>query len=153
MPTANTSKPVRPGLKDDTSGSVFVESALVLPIVCIILACMVEWGLALYQYNLLTTTTGRAVRELTVSRGYDNPYTSVLDIYATLAKTLGVKDSDITVRVDGVPCSSDADCKSKLSNALTKPASVEVNYTCVMQFTPASASPCPIDVVMTGMVE
>lgn len=153
MPTANSSKPARPGLTDDTSGSVFVEAALVLPIICMVLACMVEWGLALYQYNLLTTTTGRAVRELTVSRGYDNPHTSVLDIYASLSKTLGIKESDITVRVDGAICKNDDDCKDMLSNAMTKPASVEVNYGCVMQFTPAAASACPIDIVMTGMVE
>lgn len=141
------------GLKDDTSGSVFVEAALVVPILCVILAGMTEWGLALYQYNLLSTATGSAVRQLIVSRGYDTPYDDVYAEYQNWAKTLGVKKTDIKVSVNGVECTDNATCKAQLDNALSKPATVKVSYACTMQFTPSVASPCPIEIVMTGMVE
>lgn len=153
MPSATRQKPARKGLNSDTSGSVFVEAALILPLLCIILAGITEWGLALYQYNLLSTATGSAVRQLIVSRGYDTPYTNVLDEYANWAKTLSVKKTDIKVLVNGVECTDDTTCKAKLDGALSKPATVEVSFACTMMFTPSIASPCPIELSMTGMVE
>lgn len=152
MPTANSSKPTRPGLTDDTSGSVFVEAALVLPIICVILACIVEWSLLLYQYNLLTATTGSAVRGLIMSRGFDSaPYDTVVNLYKNLGTALPIKDSDVVIRIAGEICSSNEECVSKLTNAA--PASVEVTFDCTMQFTPGAASPCPLNVALTGLVE
>lgn len=140
-------------LRNDTSGSVFVEAAIVLPITCIILAGIAEWGLALYQFHVLSTATGNSVRQLIISRGYDTPFSDVMTEFTNWAGTLDVLPSQITVKVDGVKCDSDATCKTKLGLALAKPASVTVQYPCTMQFTPAIASPCPITISMTGLVE
>jgi len=140
-------------LRDDTDGSVFIEAAVVVPLIVLILAAMTEWGLALYQYHLLSTATSQAVRQLIANRGFDDPYVNVLNEYKTWAKTLGVQDNQIIVTVNGKTCSSNSSCKSELDLALGKSASVEVNYPCTMQFTPQIASPCPIKLVMTGLVE
>lgn len=144
------------GLKDDTRGSVFVEAALVMPLIVIILAGILEWGLTLFQYNQLSTATANAVRQLIISRGYNTPYQDVLDEYAHWASTLKFgtgKAGTIKVTIDGTTCDTDTTCKTALGNALGKNAVVEVKYDCIMQFTPAIASPCPITLSMTGLVE
>lgn len=141
------------GLGRDTRGSVFVEAALVLPLTVIILAGIAEWGLTLYQYHLLSTATASAARELIVSRGYDTPFTDVMAEYNRWAANLGVTSNDVVVTVNGATCTTDATCKTKLADALAKPASVQVTYPCTMQFTPKVASPCPIVLSMTGLVE
>lgn len=143
-------------LRNDTRGSVFVEAALVLPLTIIILAGILEWGLALFQYNQLSTATANAVRQLIISRGYDTPHQDVLDEYANWAKTLkfGANEAGtITVKVDGNACTDNATCKTALDSALGKNASVTVSYECMMEFTPAIVSPCPITITMTGLVE
>ena len=144
------------GLRDDTHGNAFIEAALVLPMLIILLAGILEWGLALYQYNQLSTATANAVRQLIISRGYTTPYQDVLDQYTSWASTLKFgagQPGKITVTVNGTACSSDTDCKKSLDTALGKGATVKVQYNCMMQWTPAIASPCPITIAMTGLVE
>lgn len=140
----------------DTRGSVFVEAALVLPLTVIILAGIMEWGLTLYQYNQLSAATANAVRELIISRGYSTPYKNVTDQFAAWARTLEFgtgKRGTIIVTVNGTTCSKDADCKTALDGALGKNATVTAKYDCYLQFTPTAASPCPIVISMTGLVE
>lgn len=146
-------------LKDDTSGSVFVEAALVLPILCIILAGMVEWGLTLYQYNVLSSANASAVRQLIINRGFPNPYTAVTDEFDNWAKTLGgSKGLTLTVEIQDSTnafktCATDSACTTLLDNANGKSARVTVKYDCTMNFTPEGASPCPITITTTGLVE
>jgi len=146
------------GLRTDESGSVFVEAALVLPILCVILAGMVEWGLTLYQYNVLSTANSSAVRQLIINRGFPNPYSNVMNEFDTWAKTLGVTTNDVKVEIQDSTnafktCASDSDCTTLLDAATGKSARVTVTYTCTMNFTPSSASPCPITISTTGLVE
>lgn len=145
-------------LAGDTRGSVFVEAALVLPLVVIMLASIAEWGLMFYQYHLLSNANAAAVRQLTVNRGFPNPYTAVKNEFTTWAANLNPSDYTLTVEIQNASnvfeaCSSDANCTTKLDAAQGKAARVAVNFTCVMSFTPNLASPCPIRISTTGLVE
>lgn len=140
-------------LRDDRRGSAFVEAALVLPLTVIILAGISEWGLALYQYHLLSNATANSVRQLIISRGYNTPHTDVMSEYGRWAGTLNVTSDMVTVEVNGGTCTDDTSCKNRMNDALAKPASVTVAFPCTMQFIPSVASPCPITLTMTGLVE
>jgi Flp pilus assembly protein TadG len=145
-------------LADDSRGSVFVEATLVLPLLVIILAAIAEWGLTLYQYHILSSANGAAVRQLIINRGFPNPYNNVLDEFGTWAENLNVTSSQVTVEVQNssnvfTPCTTDAGCTTLLDAAEGKSARVTVEYACEMQFTPQIASLCPIQVRTIGLIE
>lgn len=145
-------------LAADTRGSVFVEATLVLPLVVIILAAIAEWGLTLYQYHILSSANGAAVRQLIINRGFPNPYNNVIDEFGTWAQNLNVTSSQVTVEIQNAsnvftPCSTDAGCTTLLDAAEGKAARVTVDYPCEMQFTPQIASPCPIQIRTIGLIE
>lgn len=146
------------GLKDDTRGSVFVEAALVMPLIVMILAAITEWGLTLYQYHVLSTANASGLRQLIISRGFANPRSAVINEFTTWSSTLGVKPEQVKVEVQDlsskfVECKSDAECTTALDTAAGRSGRVSVNYPCTMQFTPQVASPCPIVIVTTGLIE
>lgn len=147
-------------LQDDSSGSVLVEAALVMPLVVLFIAGIADYGITLYQYHTLSTANGAAVRQLIVSRGFDNPYAGVLSEYSTWAPNLNVTGSQITVKVANsagtlTACtdSTNPTCKTLLDGAAGAQASVEINYPCTTTFIPSMASPCPIQISATGLVE
>jgi len=146
------------GLSRDTRGSVLVEAALILPLTVIILAGIAEWGLTLYQFHVLANANAAAVRQLTVHRGFANPLKDVTTEFQNWAGTL--KSTDYTLKVEiqngsnvFTECKTDSACTTLLDAAQGKAARVSVNYTCTMTFTPGIASPCPINVITTGLVE
>ena len=149
-------------LRDDTRGSVLIEASLVMPLLVVILAGMTEWGLAMYQYHLLSTATSEAVRQLIISRGTTTPLTYATSAFNTWASNLGVIPSQVSIEIQDPSkadfagykvCSTDATCATALTTASGKPARISVNYACKMQFTPQFASLCPIRVSMVGIVE
>lgn len=147
-------------LRDDTRGSVFVEAALIMPLVVLFIAGIADYGVALYQYHTLSTANGSAVRQLIVSRGFDNPYAGVRDQYNDWAPNLTVTDDDIIVSVEDsagemTPCTDDTSpsCKTLLDAAAGKQGSVALNFPCETTFIPSMASPCPIEITASGMIE
>lgn len=145
-------------LKGDTQGSVFVEAALVLPLVVLILAAVTEWGLALYQYHILSTANGAAVRQLIINRGFPDPYTNVLAEFDTWAQNLNIQSNQVTVSIQDSAnvfqdCAADAACTTLLDAAEGKAGRVTISYPCEMQFTPQIASPCPIRIETIGLIE
>ncbi len=142
----------------DTGGAIFVEAAFVMPIMVFMIAGISEYGITLYQFHTLSTATGSAARQLVISRGFSTPFTNVQNQFAIWAPNLNVTSSQITVSVADSSntlqtCSSDATCKTALDSAAGRQASVAVNYTCALTFIPKYASPCPIQITMTGLVE
>jgi Flp pilus assembly protein TadG len=153
-------KPNLAALRNDTRGSVLVEAALIMPLVVLFIAGIADYGVTLYQYHTLSTANGAAVRQLIVSRGFTNPYTGVLSEYSTWAPNLTVTGSQITVKVANsggtlTTCtdSTNPTCKTLLDGAAGKQATVSINYPCTTTFIPSMASPCPIKITASGMVE
>jgi Flp pilus assembly protein TadG len=147
-------------LAGDTRGSVLLEAALVMPLVVLFIAGIADYGVTLYQYHTLSTANGAAVRQLIVSRGFASPYAGVLSEYSTWAPNLSVTGSQITVKVANsagtlTTCtdSTSPTCKSLLDGAGGKQATVSINYPCTTNFIPSMASPCPIRITASGMVE
>ena len=147
-------------LRDDTRGSVFVEAALIMPLVVLFIAGIADYGVVLYQYHTLSTANGSAVRQLIVSRGFDHPYAGVLAQYNDWAPNLSVQGDQITVSVENsdgtlTACTDETDptCKILLDDAAGKQATVSINYPCTTTFIPSMASPCPIKITASGMVE
>lgn len=69
-----------------------------------------------------------------------------------------MKNEQVTVSIQNASnvftdCSTDAACTTLLDAASGKSARVTIKYPCTMQFTPAMASPCPITITTTGLVE
>jgi len=146
------------GLREDTSGAVFVEAALIMPLIAILLAAIAEWGLTMYEYHRLSLATGSAVRQLVINRGFPKPYTNVIDQFTTWAGTLAVQSSQITVSIqksDGTygVCNTDTACANLLDSAQGRSAKIEVVYPCEFAFTPDMVNPCPIRVGMIGLVD
>ncbi|PZF76157.1 hypothetical protein DK847_13180 [Aestuariivirga litoralis] len=147
-------------LRDDTDGSVLVESALIMPMVVLFIAGIADYGVTLYQYHTLSTANGAAVRQLVVSRGFDKPYEGVLAQYAEWAPNLSVKGSQITVSVENssgklTACTdgTSPSCKTLLDAGAGKQGSISLNYPCTVTFIPSMASPCPIKITASGMIE
>jgi Flp pilus assembly protein TadG len=148
----------RMSLKDDTDGSVILEAALVMPLVVLLVAGIADYGVTLYQYHTLSTATGSAVRQLIVSRGFANPYSGVQTQFSNWAPNLSITTAQFKVYVADSAgtlqeCTSNATCKTALDAAAGRQGSVSVNYACTTTFIPSMASPCPIKISASGMIE
>lgn len=144
----------------DERGSVLVEASLIMPMVVLFIAGIADYGVTLYQYHILSTANGSAVRQLIISRGFDKPYAGVLAQYTDWAPNLTVQGGQITVSVTDSTgtlktCTDDTSpsCKTLLDTAAGKQATVSLNFPCTVTFIPSMASPCPIKIKATGMVE
>ena len=80
--------------------------------------------------------------------------------FAGNASTITVTGSQITVKVANsggtlTTCtdSTNPTCKTLLDGAAGKQATVSINYPCTTTFIPSMASPCPIKITASGMVE
>lgn len=145
-------------LRDDTRGSVFVEAALIMPMIVYMIAGIADYGVTLYQYHTLSTATGAAVRQLIISRGFDHPFTGVLSEFSTWSPNMPVTGNEIQISVEDSAgelqrCTDNDTCKAALDNAAGKQARIILNYECSMTFIPSFASPCPIQIDVRGMVE
>lgn len=145
-------------LQRDTDGSVLLEASLVMPMVVLLIAGIADYGVTLYQYHTLSTATGSAVRQLIINRGFDKPYTSVMSQFTTWAPTLSVKSSQVTLSVADASgtlknCTDDASCKTALDAAAGRQGRIQLNYPCTTTFIPSMASPCPIKISASGMIE
>ena len=157
MPVASKRWDLR-RLRDDTRGSVLLEAALVMPLVVLLVAGIADYGVTLYQYHTLSTATGSAVRQLIVSRGFASPYTGVQTQFTNWAPNLSIKTTQFKVFVADSTgtlkeCTSDATCKTALDAAAGLQGRIDVNYACTTTFIPSMASPCPIKITASGMIE
>jgi len=126
-------------LPRDSAGAVLIEFTLVLPILLLLLFGLIQLGLLLNNYIMLTNATSAGARQLSVSRGDSKPWTDTMcQIYATAAGLLGpppvglacvpaltsvqttpatsVKTAmTLTLSVNGTTCTSDSTCLNLLS--------------------------------------
>jgi Flp pilus assembly protein TadG len=150
-------------LHKDTDGSVLLEATLVMPVIVVLIAGIADYGVTLYQYHTLSTATSSALRQLIVSRGFNNPYASTIAQYKTWAPNIAVTSSQVTVSVEDPSTTpstmktctdvTTVTCKTLLDAAAGKQATVKLNYACKTTFLPNIASPCPIKITMSGMIE
>ena len=150
-----TSKPTR---RPSERGSVILEASVVMPFLVLLIAGIADYGLVLYQYHLLTNATGEAVRQLIISRGFDDPRGAAVSQYAKWASSLKIADNQVTITVKDSSgtvktCTDTATCKTAVESAAGGTGTVEVTYNCTMNFVPAMGNPCPLKAKLTGMIE
>lgn len=139
-------------------GSVILEAAVVMPMIVLMIGGIADYGLFLYQYHVLSQATGEAVRQLIISRGFDDPYSTTTAPYGTWYSKFSSNGNQFKILVADSndvlqPCTDKATCKAKLDLAAGKKAGIELTYNCTMSFIPKLGNPCPITIKNYGMVE
>ena len=116
----------------DRRGVAAAEFALVLPFLMTMFFGVVKFGVALNHNLALTDGVRAGSRQLAISRSTNTPYTDTTSRLraATPGLNPAVTGAQITITVNGTPCSSDATCKTALSTAAGQSATVSAVYTC-----------------------
>src|SRR5580700_7669955 len=100
--------PRRLDLAADCAGGPAVEFALVLPMLLLLLIGMIEFGLTLNNYIMLTEAVRSGARQFAISRGGTTPYTDAVNQIHGAAAGLNPSGVTITLSVNGGPnCTSD----------------------------------------------
>lgn len=88
-------------------GQTMVEFALVLPILCVVLFSIIQFGILYNNYITLTDATRVGARKAAVSRTLPNPV--AVSEAATRAAADGLKMADLSVAVTATSWSPGAD--------------------------------------------
>src|ERR1700719_3458765 len=104
--------PRRLDLKADCAGGPAVEFALVLPMLLLLLVGMIEFGLTLNNYIMLTEAVRSGARQFAISRGGTTPYTDAVSQIHGAAAGLNPSGVTITLSVNGTACTSDTTCQT-----------------------------------------
>ena len=143
-------------LAGDRRGAALVEFTLILPLLVTLAIGIVQFGLLLNGYIMLTDATAAGARKLAVSRGGNTPYTDARTQVQTAAARLTAASLTITLAVNGTNCGNDATCKTALTSAQGQPASVTTSYPCslLILFSGFALAPtCTLGSSMTERVE
>jgi Flp pilus assembly protein TadG len=103
---ANTMTTRRADIRDNR-GQTMVEFALVLPILCVVLFSIIQFGLLYNNYISLTDATRVGARKAAVSRQASNPV--ALAEAATRASADGLKPADLKVFITATAWAPGAD--------------------------------------------
>jgi len=132
----------------DCTGAAFLEFALVLPVLLLVVFGITQFGLIFYHYSLVTNATAAGARQLSISRldstAYCDTQNTIVNASGGLGGTPGSSgscptlnsDFTITIAVDGTACTSNSSCQAALASAYAaatnppEPASVTVQYSC-----------------------
>jgi Flp pilus assembly pilin Flp len=94
-------------LAHDAGGAALVEFTIVAMLLITLLVGIVQFGLLLNGYIVLTNATEAGARRLALSRGTDRPYTDTQSqIYASAAN-MTAASLTISVAVNGAGCTTD----------------------------------------------
>ena len=164
----------------DCTGAAFLEFALVLPVLLLVVFGITQFGLIFYHYTVVTNATAAGMRQLSISRLDANAYcdteNAIVNASAGLGGTPGTgspascptlnSDFSITLKVNGTTCttgSGSTSCTTLLASAYQtnppEPASVTVQYTCTAEnLIPVTEfrihlNVCPLTSTMRGPVQ
>ena len=139
-------------LKDDRGVSA-IEFAIVAPIMLGILMGIIQFGIAMNQYLNLTNAVAQGALTLALARGTTNPYSATTTAIGTAAPNLVTANITITVRINGVACSTDSTCASAL--VAGQPALVRATYPCNLTVMGVNYAPngCNLSAQMAQMIQ
>jgi len=143
----------------DRQGTSALEFAFVAPALFLILLGMIQFGLTINNYEMLTGGTQAAARQFALSRGSATPSSSATTALYNAAPNLTQAQLTISLLVNGTQCSTggtsgDAACQTALSTAQGKSATVTAKYTCSLAFYGYNFAPgCTLSSTVTESVE
>jgi hypothetical protein len=106
------------------------------------------------NYEMLTGATAAAARQFVLSRGSSTPSTGATTALYNAAPNLTQGSISITLAVNGTTCSGDGGCKTALSNAQGKPATVTASYPCNLTILGHNFAPsCTLNSRVTESIE
>jgi Flp pilus assembly protein TadG len=138
-------------LSGDKRATSALEFAFVAPVLFLVMLGIVQFGLTFNNYAMLVSGTQTAVRQLSLSRGSSNPYTSTRAAFYNNAPARAT----ISVSVNGAQCTSDAACQGALCPTCQgQPAAVTASYQCDLRLYGYDFAPnCILSSTMTESVE
>jgi hypothetical protein len=92
---------------------------------------IIQIGLTFTNYLLLTNAAIAGAQTLSISRGITTPYTTTTTVITGSVPTLTtLTTANITTKVNGTACSTDAACATALTSASGDIALVTATYPC-----------------------
>jgi Flp pilus assembly protein TadG len=140
----------------DRDGTALVEVTLVVVLLVTLMVGIMQFGLLLNGYITLNSATDAGARLFALSRGSDTSYAATRSQIFSSAPNFQQGSLTITLAVNGTPCTSNSDCKTKLQSAQGLPITVTTSYPCnlltiISGFTLAAT--CTLGSSMTQRVE
>jgi Flp pilus assembly protein TadG len=137
--------------RDNCSGAVAAEFALVLPVMALLLFAIIKFGIVMNNYVELTSATSAGARELAISRSSQTPWSNAMLAFQKAAPNLTVTP---TFTVNGAPCGGDPQCINALNNAQGTPAVASSQQTCDLTIMGIDFAPgCQLNSITTQEVE
>jgi len=147
-------------LRDDRQGTSALEFAFVAPVLFLVLLGIIQFGLTINNYEMLTGGTQAAARQFALSRGSATPSSTATTALYNAAPNLTQARLTISLSVNGTQCSStggtsgDAPCKTALSTAQGGAATAAATYPCNLAFYGYDFAPgCTLSSTVTESVE
>lgn len=114
----------------DQSGASAVEFGLLAPVLLLLLAGIVDFGLTLNNYLELTDAVRVGARQFAIAGQTTTPMSSSTTAIQAAAANLTTANITITYSVNGAACTTDATCATALTAGSGQPASVTATYPC-----------------------
>ena len=142
-------------LGSDSRGTAALEFAFVAPLLIFILLGIIQFGLTINDYEMLTGATQAAARQLSLSRGRPKPYTDMTTALQQAAPNLDSTVFVIKVSVSGQACTDDGSCQKLLpGNQGGQSATLTISYPCSLSFFGYEfAKPCTLTSKVTESIE
>ena len=139
-------------LKNDEGVSA-IEFAIISPVMIMIMTGIFQFGVAMNHYLNLTNAAAQGALTLALSRGTTTPYTSTRAAITAAAPNLVPAQTTVTVKINGVACTTDATCSAALVAGL--PALVRATYPCNLTVMGHNYAPsgCSLNAQTTQMVQ
>ena len=127
---------LRYGVRIDRKGAAALEFAFVLPALLLVILGIVQVGLTINNYEMLTGGTHAASRQFSLSRGSNTPYSNAKSALLNAAPNLDQTQltQGIKLAVNGKQCADDSACKTALASGQGQPGTVTASYPCSLKF-------------------
>jgi len=143
------------------NGIAAIEFALIAPVLFFLLLGLVQFGLTLGNYVMLTNAVNVGAMQFAISRSDTTPYTDTVSAIKAAAPTLTPASLTITLSVNGTACATDSACSTALiaaapsSGGSLQPAAVTATYPCGAMLAGYNfwASTCQLTSTMTEGVQ
>jgi Flp pilus assembly protein TadG len=139
----------------DNGGAEAIEFAVLTPVLLLLVAAPIQFGLTITNYEVLTDAVGAGARQFSVSRGVSStPLTTTVSVVQSAAPSLASATLTIALSVNGTTCTTDTTCTTALSSAQGLPSTVTATYPCNLTVMGINFAPnCTLSAVTTMMVE
>ena len=138
---------------NNDKGVSAIEFAIISPIMITLMIGIFQFGVAMNHYLNLTNAAAQGALTLALSRGTTTPYTSTRAAITAAAPNLVPAQTTVTVKINGVACTTDATCSAALVAGL--PALVKATYPCNLTVMGHNYAPsgCNLNAQTTQMVQ